>query len=358
MLCPRTAIEPCQRRSGFTLIELLIVVSVIVALAAITVVSVNFTTSGDRIRASATQIKSFLAGARDRAIYKKYPYPNGCGVRLILDPNNTHTVVAMQYVAAPQPYSEGRVSYQQSDMDLLSSPDYSGATVAGSGATNWIQLQNKGLLGIGSMIEIPKGSGNRFTIVSPVFSSGGKEFLRLNRPNRNLALAANPPSYELQLRPTTIPDAVPSQLPTGVVIDLDGSRLPAAWRPSSTDSTQPYSRQMDILFSPRGTVMGDAASSGLIHLHLANVSDVEQWRNVSGRVVKAAPTTTEWSPPVVPANDGSPSQIVKKDQILVTLNGLTGNTSIHPVDPTNTTPVDQLADDPFQFAETGEVSNQ
>ena len=78
----------------------------------------------------------------------------------------------------------------------------------------------------------------------------------------------------------------------------------------------------------------------------------------SSRYNAVSPTTVEWSPPVVPVNDGSPSQIVKKDQILVTLNGLTGNTSVHPIDPTNTTPADQIADDPFSFAEKGEVSNQ
>ena len=127
-------------RSGFTLIELLVVVSIILTLATITLVSVNFSYSRDRVRAAGRQLQSFVAGARDRAIYSKEVR----GVRLILDPQNQHTAIAVQYIGAPDRWSEGTVRFNSKEN--VSIPYGLG-------------LQNAGLLGIGSQIEIPKESG-------------------------------------------------------------------------------------------------------------------------------------------------------------------------------------------------------
>jgi prepilin-type N-terminal cleavage/methylation domain-containing protein len=348
---PTQRIQPsAQDRTGFTLIELMIVVGVVLTVATMTLVAVNYSNSSDRIRAAGRQMQSFFAGARDRAIYAKEER----GVRLILDPSNRHTVVAIQYVGAPEQYSDGSVTFNP-----VVTSDSTGSTIAGYN-TNWSNLESKGFLAIGSQIEIPRRSGNWFTVVSSVGNPGGNpETLSLGRPHRNFAGSAVNLPYSLGLRPTTLPGSEPVQLPSGVVIDLDGSQIPASWRPNSMDSTLPYSGFMDIMFSPRGTVTGDVAALGLLHLHVADLGDVEQWREVPGRIVKVSPTSMEWSPPVVPANDATPTPtpLVKRDQLLVTVNSRTGNVSVHRVNPTNLNG-DQQADDAYRFAETGEVANQ
>ena len=72
---------------------------------------------------------------------------------------------------------------------------------------------------------------------------------------------------------------------------------------------------------------------------------------------------------MVPADiPGTPGTIVvTRDRILVTLATRTGNATVHHVDvtntaalPTSTYTIDQnrIADDPFRFAETGEVASK
>lgn len=342
---PRTTASAIHRRNGFTLIELMIVVSIILILATITLVSVNFSYSRDRVRAAGRQLQSFVAGARDRAIYQKEVR----GVRLLLDPNNSHTAIAVQYVGAPDRWTEGFVTLQAND--TVSIP-------------YGVFLNTAGLMTVGSQIEIPKDSGNFFTIASTVgadTSISGNGLVKLNRTMPVFSTVGQTSSFALLLRPTILPGSEPVPLPAGIVIDLDGSNLPSSWRPPTTDSTKSYSTTMDILFSPRGSVTGDVAGNGILHLHLADAGDVLLWSNVPGRIRKVNPnnnaTPPEWNPPVVPANLGTGTPIVRRDQILLSVNGRTGNVSVHHVNPTNTSSY-TIADDPYSFAETGQVSNQ
>ncbi len=331
-----------QRRSGFTLVELMIVVSIILLLATITLVSVNFSYSRDRVRAAGRQLQSFIAGARDRAIYQKEVR----GVRLILDPANTHTAVAVQYVGAPDRWTEGFVTLYAND--VVSVP-------------SGLFLQSNGLLAVGTQIEIPKDSGAFFTVASvaiadPNISNNG--LVKLNRGVPVFTALGQTTSFSLLLKPMLLPGSEPVPFPPGVVIDLDGSNLPSSWRPGIANTGQSYSSTMDILFNPRGSVTGDVAGNGILHLLLADAGDVILWSSIPGRIQKANPTSTEWSPPIVPANGAAGTPIVRKDQIIVSLNGRSGNVSVHQVNPTNISPADLVADDPYSFAETGQVSNQ
>lgn len=54
-----------QQPSGFTLVELLVVITIIVILLTMTLMTVNFTKEGDRVKGAAKQVQSFLAGARE-----------------------------------------------------------------------------------------------------------------------------------------------------------------------------------------------------------------------------------------------------------------------------------------------------
>ena len=330
-----------HRRRAFTLIELLVVITLILILTSITVVSVNFSISADRMRAGARQLQSFLVGARDRAIYSKEIR----GVRLLLDPNDTtnRTVNAVQYIGAPAKDSGSLY------LDTTTTP--SGYTVNQNPGTGlqWADLRRRGFLKIGSRIRIEK---TWYTLAG--WSNATTNSLQLNR---KLDVSGSQIRYELELAPGLLNDSQPIQLPRGVVIDLDGSQVPSIWRP--TTSTGSYSTQMDILFSPRGTIIGDAATLPMLHLHIADVGDVVKWTQIAGRNTAL---------PFVPADDpASTTPTVTRDRILLTLASRTGNVSVHHVDATNvvagatpTTPVNHRlrADDPYLYAETGEVANK
>ena len=148
-------------------------------------------------------------------------------------------------------------------------------------------------------------------------------------------------TYEMELRPAVLANQDPVELPTGISIDLDHSELPSEWHTGGG-----HSAEMDVMFSPRGTVTGGTAAAGLIHILLADVQDT-----VRGK-----------APP------GDESGLNPDDQALgefriVTLNTRTGHVSTHEIARddvllnSNGNPgVDGLADDPFRYAETGEVA--
>ncbi|OYW24411.1 MAG: hypothetical protein B7Z55_02265, partial [Planctomycetales bacterium 12-60-4] len=301
-----------QRRSrGFTLIELLVVVGIILLLTVMTLVSVNFTLSADRIKGTARQVQSYLAGARDRAIYNRSPR----GVRFLLDPNNTHLATGMIYIGAAEVFAEGVVTCdtqyaridQNGDGDTFDGADVdlTGRTVVLVDTTlPWLTLFNRGFMGPGSRIQIPKDTGAWYRITSrPVNTtrgtmSGGEvhSAIQLDRPCRDLAGGTARVSYALELNSTVLPGEEPVLFPQGVVVDLDGSQVPPIWRPSTFTGT--YTGQMDILFSSRGVVIGDAASLGQIHLLLADLGDAEKWQQITGR--NASDSTLI---PFVPANN-------------------------------------------------------
>ena len=347
-------------RGAFTLVEMLVVISIILLLTAVTIASVNFSISGDRVRSSARQIQSLLAGARDRAIYSKEIR----GVRLLRDPNDSHAVNAIQYVGAPGKLSDGTLS-------VSSFPGNDGSVLDGVG-TQFDQLRKRGLIRVGSRIQIPKNTGSWYTISN---FSYGTEQISLSRKYAEFVDPTIPSTssfgrtytditYQVELVAQPLADSAPVPLARGIVIDLDGSNIPPSWRPISFAGA--YPSRMDILFSARGTIIGEATSLGMVHLHVADAGDVVKWKTIQGRSA-----TTYAREPLVPADmPGSPGTIVvTKDQIVVTLTTRTGNVSVHPVNTINTASLPasrtgstidqtQLADDPFKFAETGEVASK
>src|SRR5690606_11034169 len=82
-------------------------ITILLILAVMTVSAVNLAWDTDRVRAGARQIQSYLAGARDRAIYAKAPR----GVRFILDASSStatggpaFAVRSMVYVQPVEPW--------------------------------------------------------------------------------------------------------------------------------------------------------------------------------------------------------------------------------------------------------------
>ncbi|MBI1349194.1 prepilin-type N-terminal cleavage/methylation domain-containing protein [bacterium] len=337
---------PLSRQSrqprGFTLIELLVAVSILLLLTVITLLSVNFALTSDRVKGGARQVQSYLAGARDRAIYSRQPY----GVRLLLDPNNPHQATGMIYIGSPELFTDGQVTF-----DSSLTGDVTGRVVMLAGSTDWVTWAGRGLVGPGSRVEIPRYSGNWYRFASTPITSGSHSLVVLDHPCADLAGSSVRVKYALELAPGVLPGAEPVSLPAGVVIDLDGSKLPSAWTPSSF--TGSYSGLMDILFSARGVAIGDVAAVGQIHLLIADQGDSDKWTQITGR------NSGTYNPPFVPANNpNTPDTLtVENDQILVSVAALTGRVTSHPVNVTNTTaPANLQADDPYLFAEVGEVA--
>jgi hypothetical protein len=115
------------------------------------------------------------------------------------------------------------------------------------------------------------------------------------------------------------------------------------------------------MFSPRGSVVGSAASKGIIHFYVAELSAADLFEQY------LTDTLGGPVPGLVPADDvplaGGSEPI--GDRALVSVFTQTGAVSSHPIDPTdvvddinNSSGADGIADDPYRFAETGEVIKQ
>ncbi|MEI8017060.1 MAG: prepilin-type N-terminal cleavage/methylation domain-containing protein [Schlesneria sp.] len=349
-----------SNRRAFTLVELLVVLAIVLILAAVTISSVNFSYNADRMRAGGRQLQSFLMGARDKAIYANEVR----GVRLLIDPNDNHAVSAVQYIGAPQ-RETGMLTFNpiSTPANSIATNDPTGRTVAFISGTRWSSLSRRGLLRVGNRIQIPQDTGAWFTISA---LNAGSGLILLNRPNPDLAGTVNPISFALELASTPLGDAQPVQLPRGTVIDLDGSQVPTAWRPFSLAAS--YSPQMDILFTPRGTVIGDTTTLGIVHLLVSDASDVLKWKSTAslsgsinnvqyGRNTPYVPSSL----PLVPAENTSVAPpIVPKDRIIVTISTRTGHVAVYPINPVpqSSSGNPSLAVDPFLFAESGRVANK
>ncbi|QDV29289.1 hypothetical protein Spb1_11690 [Planctopirus ephydatiae] len=289
----RKPVQRISERRGFTLIELLVVISILVTLLVITATMVRLSLDGDKVRAGARQIQSFLNGARDRAIYAKAPV----GVRFIKSPNNDRTITSMVYIQPGELWSDGTIELRRDESDLTSTDV---RVVAEAAGTNWANLIARQRFPSDIRIRIPKGSQGTWYRAT-LDTSAGQIRLRLTTPFR---LPAETPSgtlqafaagrdgvttYDLQLDPVPFVGQKPVFLPAGVVVHLDrssrnidnlatasnrGNILPTAWRDGSVNPPR-YSNQIDIMFSPSGTVIGQAATAGLLHLYVGTQKDAD-----------------------------------------------------------------------------------
>lgn len=384
--------------SGFTLVELLVVITILVIILAITIPAVNFGLETERIRGGAGQVQSFIVGARDRAIYRKKPV----GVRLFLDnveytdnagnvlQGNRRTVSSMIYVDPAQTWSDGTIKMQRLDGNrngVIDGTESNAVVVVAGSGTGWWELKRRGMLVDGLRIQIPAG-GNWYPIDTRLIDTSVEpprwQSLLLQIPYQDpgsspagfvaaFTQGDGPSDYVLELPPAIMP-MEPSILPDSVVIDLDGSRIPASWAPSATvNSNAEFSQFMDIVFSPRGTIIGPAASAGVIHLYVCDSNDSVAIKELIALSVGntnydltgfSGFLATEGVSQLIPAevfeidadSDGSvdeDEQVVIKDRRVVTIFTQTGAISVHPVNPEGAV----LAADPFLFAETGQEAN-
>lgn len=395
-----------QQPSGFTLVELLVVITIIVILLTMTLMTVNFTKEGDRVKGAAKQVQSFLAGARDRAIYSREPR----GVRFFVSPENPRAVSTMAYIAPggvwSSPDNSANISLERYDIngdgDLadvnLQFPAGSGVlrdesdvfVVRGRQNPGWWNLKRRGWLVDGLRIRIPKGpTGNWYpidtTMINVNVAPTSDQILLLQIPyadggDDGSLVAHSDLSYEIEL-PAKLLSQDPAILPDSVLIDLDGSRVPDGWRPQNNAGN--YSGYMDIVFSPRGNIIGDAAGAGVIHFYVADAEDSLNLKERFESLFSVRPAYSSVAP-FIPVDEisttlwaGGDNNYLTKDRRLVTVFTQTGAVSVHEVnafvsegaatsgdveDPydydndSDFNEPDGLADDPYFYAETGKVA--
>jgi prepilin-type N-terminal cleavage/methylation domain-containing protein len=413
-----------NRRHGFTLIELLIVISILLILLTMTVMTVNFSRDSERVVGSALQIQSFLSGARDRAIQAKEPR----GVRFFLDTDNYRAVTSMVYIDPANYWSDGNIQLRRWDADEDGVTDAGPVDIVGDGTADedptqvrvvaapfengWWELKRRGLLFDGLRMEIPKASNRWYTIntrlIDTTVARPAVQYLILDvafadpgdtQVNQAQAFdSSGPEDYRIELPASVLP-MDPVKLAENTIIDLDCSRLPIAWRPKISATPGGlgnfrYSQFMDVVFSPRGNVVGAAASAGVIHFYVCDEQDSITLKEsllldpvfladatvpgglpaignftANGSDLPTAKILTYNSLPsfLIPTNaiksstcswlagyaDDDPYLV--RDRRLVTLFTQTGAVSTHPVNiASDLAPdYDGFEDDPFLFAETG-----
>lgn len=411
---------------GFTLIELLVVVMIMLVLAAVTVSAINITIDGDKVRAGARQVQSYLEGARSRAVAAREPR----GVRFLLDPTDPRTVTSMIYIAASEPWTEGTIWLERPDLDndgipafgdlddpmhpnnapnqspplpIINDPDevyvlrgFDNSTPQILNAfgfsqnfppkdTNWLELYQRGLIRDGNLVTLEPGGRTyaidtrlleqalndpsippRLVLQTPYVKRAERPVSATNTPPPSSVQAFNAPyrdRYSLQLVPAPLPNQEPVQLPKGVVIHLDrcssnpdnpnqrGDKLPSTWKDVLANIGNPNSDSYcDILFSPRGVVVGQEASSGIIHLYICEQKDADRDR---ADWAAGGPSAPEYAPGQT-ASDPTGPAYQRGDKLVVSIFTRTGAISVNPIHPL----ADAQPNERFRYAETGEVAGK
>ena len=392
-----------RQPAGFTLIELMVVVALLVLIASMTIGAVNLNTNSDKVRAGSRQVQSYLAGARDRAIYSKAPR----GVRFLLDSSSgptvsSRTVSSMVFIAPTDPWTQGTIQLERLDIDGTPGPDYLDSDLVNGGArvlrgfdndpnsTDWYNLVQQGLLKPGSRIRIPANNGVWYVVENTTQVTPTNPRLRLTTPYEGsspknpdatdvaaLASGTGPSTYLLELPPSVLPNQDPVLMPKGSVIHLDrcttvnstvnnleqqsasasasnrGDKLPDAWKRSPSTATPPdtsgfdYRSDLDVMFSPRGVVIGPAAQRGIIHLYICDQKDADldrqYWASASSYPTASAPESGPWTTYAVDP------KYERGDKVILSLFTRTGAVSTHHI---------YSNIDPFKYAETGEVAGK
>jgi prepilin-type N-terminal cleavage/methylation domain-containing protein len=415
-------------RRAFTLIELLVVVSIILLVAAMTLSAVNLSITGDRIRGAARQVQSFLEGARGRAVYGGNASSKGsgyqCGVRFLresddpADPrfNLCSSIQLVEVDPTNAAINRGKYNLARTDdvdnTTLMAPPDNladsaevvrvvgtaNNENVPEEAKTHWVDAYNQGLLFDNQVIllnnrsyriTIPKSPPNSTTIDTNKFGQAYEE-LWLQTPYVGTVPLAFPsefafpeggaPAYKILLAPQPMANQEVRSLGNGVVFDLSYSR--------GLDYFTTQSLPIDVMFSPRGMVVGPITSSGLVQFVLSDREDslnyvplgwttwqsstqyevgrgvvsttgeaTQVFVNLSGVGTSGNAEPTWMRTPGATTSDSGVTWtcvVPRRERNIVSLTPLTGKTSVHPVylDPAG------LTFDPFRYSETGEVARQ
>lgn len=273
----RTRLPKHSKRRAFTLVELLVVLVVLLIVGLLGFTVINSTAKSDLISGGARNVQSFLEGGRDRALHDQHPR----GVRFIRADNNPadpnyNIIDSMVYVGPAGKLSTGSQSNNviQVAMDrrtLVLNP-----MNQKDNRRLWARLVDRGLIIQGAWIKLQVGNSPAlpYTIqisgTSPNYTFQLTKDFPMGSVNQNL-------KYELDLAPAILPNQEARNLPNKVVIDAAASRFGGR---SLTDYMRNVSGKphIDIMFSPRGTIVGEAARGGRIQLVVRSLGDMDAMR--------------------------------------------------------------------------------
>ena len=180
-----------------------------------------------------------------------------------------------------------------------------------------------GVLTPGVRIEIPAFSEQWYTISPEYFDPAGDLLTLVESVPTSLrrqvsisggGTAAVPRaertlgvSYRMDLGLSVMPEYGSVDLPAGVVIDLDGSVLPTPANPidslpASWGAAATYPEQVDIVFSPNGSLIASQAGDGVLAMLITTLDDAVRSRQ---------------------ANDGATAPTYRHPQTRVEVNGST-----------------------------------
>ncbi len=349
-----------RRRSGFTLVELLVVIAILLTLASMTYAVFNGST-GDKIRSGARVAQSALLGAKDRALHAK----DLRGVRLTRVPDSSNSALPLVngfvYLQPLPVQSAGNITGQPPANSMaVYRPGFAGgnlnATEVVFSVTQGSAWQAQDAGGIwpssGVQIRIPSGTGQWYqlqpqnnsppywwvtdsTLMEPALTltipyQGGKT----GQPNAIDPTDSNA-SCDIQLGNDVLPFHAPISLPAGVVIDLAYSQQGANNIQYSVPLVQGVPINLDIMFSPHGSVSGYMSGLGPIYLLLRDIRDA----------------TAGLNPFLV-----TDSQAAKGDMLILTLFPMTGLVQTFEVDQASTDGLTFV--NPFNFAQQGKSAGR
>jgi type II secretory pathway pseudopilin PulG len=397
---------------------MLVVIGILLLIAAITLGAINLSISGDRVRSGARQVQSYLEGARSRAVYGGSATAKGadyqCGVRFIRESENPtdpryYFVTSMQYVeidpanasisGLPYTYAFWR---EGTEIRRLVSQNNT--------VTLWYQKAQQGLIYTGQTIVInsrkyqidtslltPANDILRLLIALPDSTIQALPGYSTTPDAEALPAANNSLEFKLLLAPQPMANQDPRSLGNGAVIDLRSPAFGALLMSKGLDYFLNNNQRIDIMFSPRGTVVGPLSGTGVVEFVVGDRADSllsaplssSFWQagtnyrlgeavaptagrtafiyqvsapaggGASGSTEPTWPTTAgatvtdgavTWT--CLKSPDGSSS--ATRDRVIVSLAPQTGMTAVHPVY------VPQVLEnaDPYRYAETGEVARQ
>jgi prepilin-type N-terminal cleavage/methylation domain-containing protein len=280
-------------RLGFTLVEMLVVLSIVVTMAAITVLFMPRIAERQRAASGAEQLQGWLLIARQWALRDRVP----TGVWLQLDSTQdpSRYVRKLQYIQKPENFSQGLVinwangpdpnpPNRRFRVDFSPGVDFRGASLSPellADETSQIQAGDFLLLrGEGIPLPIVYGyydptaqtSVLYVTVANPIPTSPMNPFA--------------PCTYQILRQPRLLAGEQPLQLPQDIAIDLNAFISgPLTGRPRSQNVPsrvvysgdpfvgQPQSQEyLEILFSPSGSVVGQGSATQPIILWIRDVS--------------------------------------------------------------------------------------
>ncbi|RLS37437.1 MAG: type II secretion system protein [Planctomycetota bacterium] len=395
MLSLRTFSTRRQRisRTGFSLVELLVSITIFIILATISL-SAFRDSKHDKVAAAARQLGASFHGAHSRAGKSMEPR----GLRLLRDKQTPALISGMQYIGQTQIY-DGTLRVQ---IDANGTVQLKCIQLG-----EWTRLRDEGLLKPGARMRIPANeSGRWYTISSQGFDPDNNKMRIVGlidnaswNPAANSNLGAYqieprtsadpaeltrsntlPIPYLLRLAPQELPETEATNLPPGIVIDLDSSRMPQAWKvfedtnqngvldanENDGNATLPNDNangilddvNFDILVSPNGTVTGSLSGSGPIFLYVCTREDFDRMQSISGYSVGLIPGDFEngQNGTVAPYTADFPSS-ERKLVCIIPQTGLVYMAEVNGTDNyingTSTNTPDGWADDPYSYARKG-----